>query len=448
MPKIRRPDGPKGRWLIGVTPLTSGDRLKAMTDWAREYGDIYHCRFLGYHVYFLNRPEYIEQVLVTHQRKFMKGRALQANRELFGNGLLTSEGDFWQRQRKLSQPAFHRARIQGYAKTMVECTQSAIEGWSAGDERDIHQDMMALTLDIAARTLFSVEIGEMGARIRDALEELLEVSARPERILKPLRMVSWRSEGKYRRAIAELDKIVYGIIAERRASGRDTGDLLSMLLAARDDEGNGMSDQQLRDELLTLLLAGHETTALALSWTWSLLAKHPDVERLLHQEVDSALAGAAPRVEDLPRLPYAEKVVKEALRLYPPAYVILRLALEPVEIAGYALPAGSSVGMSPWVVHHDARYFPEPEKFAPERWTESFAQKLPRFAYFPFGGGPRICIGAQFAMMEAVLVLATIASRYRLRVAAEQKVELFPSITLRPKNGIRATVETRGAVLN
>ncbi|HET9401705.1 MAG TPA: cytochrome P450 [Candidatus Acidoferrales bacterium] len=448
MPKILRPEGPKGRWLIGVTPLTSGDRLKAMTDWAREYGDIYHCRFLGYHVYFLNRPEYIEQVLVTHQRKFMKGRALQANRELFGNGLLTSEGDFWQRQRKLSQPAFHRARIQSYAKTMVDCTVRAMEGWRAGEERDIHQDMMALTLDIAARTLFSVEIGAMGARIRDALEELLEVSARPERILKPLRVVSWRSEGKYRRAIAELDKIVYGIIAERRASGRDTGDLLSMLLAARDDEGKGMSDQQLRDELLTLLLAGHETTALALSWTWYLLANHPEAEKLLHQEVDAAFAGAAPRVEDLPRLPYTEKVVKEALRLYPPAYVILRLALEPVEIAGYALPAGSSVGMSPWVVHHDARYFPEPEKFLPERWTESFAQKLPRFAYFPFGGGPRICIGAQFAMMEAVLVLATIASRYRLGVAAGHKIELFPSITLRPKNGIRAKVETRGAVLN
>lgn len=448
MPKIRRPEGPRGRWLIGVTPLTSGDRLKAMTDWAREYGDIYHCRFLGYHVYFLNRPEYIEQVLVTHQRKFMKGRALQANRGLFGNGLLTSEGDFWQRQRKLSQPAFHRARIQSYARTMVECTQSAIGRWRAGEERDIHQDMMALTLDIAARTLFSVEIGEMGGRIRDALEELLEVSARPERILKPLRMVSWRSEGKYRRAIAELDKIVYGIIAERRASGRDMGDLLSMLLEARDDDGNGMSDQQLRDELLTLLLAGHETTALALSWTWYLLAKHPEAEKLLQKEVDAALAGAAPRVEDLPRLPYTEKVVKEALRLYPPAYVVLRLALEPVEIAGYALPAGSSVGMSPWVVHHDARYFPEPEKFLPERWTESFAQKLPRFAYFPFGGGPRICIGAQFAMMEAVLVLTTIASRYTLRVAERQNIELFPSITLRPKNGIQARVESRGAVLN
>ena len=448
MPKIRRPEGPRGRWLIGVTPLTSGDRLKAMTDWAREYGDIYHCRFLGYHVYFLNRPEYIEQVLVTHQRKFMKGRALQANRELFGNGLLTSEGDFWQRQRKLSQPAFHRARIQSYARTMVECTQSAIGRWRAGEERDIHQDMMALTLDIAARTLFSVEIGEMGGRIRDALEELLEVSARPERILKPLRMVSWRSEGKYRRAIAELDKIVYGIIAERRASGRDMGDLLSMLLEARDDDGNGMSDQQLRDELLTLLLAGHETTALALSWTWYLLAKHPEAEKLLQKEVDAALAGAAPRAEDLPRLPYTEKVVKEALRMYPPAYVVLRLALEPVEIAGYALPAGSSVGMSPWVVHHDARYFPEPEKFLPERWTESFAQKLPRFAYFPFGGGPRICIGAQFAMMEAVLVLTTIASRYTLRVAERQNIELFPSITLRPKNGIQARVESRGAVLN
>lgn len=448
MPKIRRPPGPKGRFPIGVTPLTSGDRLKAMSDWAREYGDIYHCRFLGYHVYFLNRPEYIEKVLVTEQRKFMKGRALQANRELFGNGLLTSEGDFWQRQRKLSQPAFHRARILGYGNTMVDCTLRAMEGWREGEERDVHQDMMALTLEIAARTLFSLEIGELGGRIRNALEDLLEVSARPERILKPLRMVSWRSEGRYKRAIRELDKIVYGIIADRRASGRDMGDLLSMLLAARDEEGNGMSDQQLRDELLTLLLAGHETTALALSWTWYLLAKNPTVEESLHKELDAALSVRVPGAEDLPKLPYCEKVIKEALRLYPPAYVILRLALAPVEIAGYELPVGSSVGISTWVTHHDARYFPEPERFLPERWTESFTQKLPRFAYFPFGGGPRICIGAQFAMMEAVLVLATIASRYRLRVTAGQKIELFPSITLRPKHGIQATVEPRRAGLN
>ena len=449
MPKIRRPAGPKGRFLLGVTPLTSGDRLRAMTDWAREYGDIYHCRFLGYHVYFLNRPEYIEQVLVTQQRKFMKGRALQANRELFGNGLLTSEGDFWQRQRKLSQPAFHRARIQSYAQTMVECTQRAMENWKPGETRDIHQDMMALTLDIAARTLFSLEIGEeMGAQIRDALEDLLVVSARPERILKPLRIVSWRTEGRYKRAIARLDEIVFRIIRDRRASGRDTGDLLSMLLAARDDEGRGMSDQQLRDETMTLLLAGHETTALALSWTWYLLGCNPGVEESMHRELAAALGRKAPTAEDLPRLPYTEKVMKEAMRLYPPAYVILRLALEPLEIGGYELPAGSSVGISPWVTHHDARYFPEPENFAPERWTEAFMQKLPRFAYIPFGGGPRICIGAQFAMMEAVLVLATVAQKFGIRPEMSEKPELFPSITLRPKNGIRATVLPRAAVAN
>ena len=431
-----------------MTPLTSGDRLRAMTEWAREYGDIYHCRFMGYHVYFVNRPEYIEQVLVTEPRKFMKGRALQANRELFGNGLLTSEGEFWQRQRKLSQPAFHRARIQSYGQTMVELTQKAVSSWREGETRNIHRDMMALTLEIAARTLFSLEIGELGARIRDALEELLEVSARAERILKPLRMISWRSEGRYKRAIAKLDEIVYGIIAERRASGRDTGDLLSMLLAARDDDGKGMSDQQLRDETLTLLLAGHETTALALSWTWYLLGAHPEVERKLHEELDGVLAGRVPGAGDLPRLQYTEKVVKEAMRLYPPAYVILRLALEPVEIGGYQVPAGSSVGISTWVMHHDERYFPEPERFLPERWTEAFAQKLPRFAYFPFGGGPRICIGSQFAMMEACLVLATIASRYRLELVPSQAIELFPSITLRPKHGILATVEPRKAVLN
>ena len=447
MPSLRIPPGPRGRFLLGVTPLTSGDRLQSLTDWADTYGDIYHCRFLRYHVYFVNRPEYIEQMLVTQNSKFKKGRALQANRELFGNGLLTSEGDFWQRQRKLSQPAFHRARIQGYGQTMVESTLRALETWRAGEERDIHQEMMALTLDIAARTLFSVDIAQHSGRIGKALATVMEVSASPERILKPLRMISWRSEGRYRRGVAELDEIVYGIIRERRAAEKagvaDTGDLLSMLLGARDDDGNGMSDQQLRDETLTLLLAGHETTAIALSWSWYLLSQNPEAARKLHEELDRVLAGHAPTAADLPRLPYTERVIKEALRLYPPAYVILRLAIEDAQIGDYLVPRGSSVGASPWVTQRCAKFFPEPLRFHPDRWTEEFSRQLPRFAYFPFGGGPRICIGAQFALMEAALVLATIAQRWELQTAPGYRAELFPSITLRPKDGIRTTLARR-----
>jgi cytochrome P450 len=450
MPALRRPHGPQGRFLLGISPLATRDQLHALSSWARKFGDIYHCRFLIYHVYFVNHPELIEQVLVTQHRKFIKGRALRANRELFGNGLLTSEGDLWQRQRRLIQPAFHRARILGYAQTMVDCTVRAVAPFPENAERDIHQDMMALTLDIAARTLFSVEIGQRGRRIESALATLMEIIAKPQRIIRPLRLVLFSTERRYRRAVRELETIVQQIIYERRSANASAtahalqpNDLLAMLLDARDESGAGMSDRQLRDEILTLLLAGHETTALALSWSWYLLSQNPEAERKLHAELDSVLAGRLPGVEDLPRLPYTERVIKESLRLYPPAYAILRLAVEDAEIAGYKIPRGSSVGLSPWVMHRDPRYFPEPERFLPERWTDDFIRQLPRFAYIPFGGGPRICVGAQFALMEAALVLATIAQRYRLRLVPGAPVDLFPSITLRPKFGIHVTADPR-----
>ncbi|MGH9594511.1 MAG: cytochrome P450, partial [Bryobacteraceae bacterium] len=401
---------------------------------------IYHCRFIRYHVYFLNRPDYIEQVLIADHRKFIKGRALQANRELFGNGLLTSEGEFWQRQRKLSQPAFHRERIAAYGATMVARSLAMLDTWKPGEERDVHQEMMALTLDIAARTLFDVEIAPETARIGRALGQVMEVSARPERILKTLRLVSFRSEARYRRGVKELDEIVFGMIRERRAStakgASARGDLLSMLLAARDDDGKGMSDQQLRDEVLTLLLAGHETTAIALSWAWYLLSQNPEARAKLHAELAGVLAGRPPEFADLPRLPYTERVIKESLRLYPPAYIILRLAIQDCAVGGYTVPRGSSVGISPWVMHRLPKYFPDPLQFNPDRWTEEFTRCLPRFAYFPFGGGPRVCIGSQFAMMEAVLILATVAQRFSFALVPGHRVEMFPSITLRPKNGI------------
>lgn len=451
MSRIRRPPGPSGNWLFGVTPFRAPDPLKLLTDWAHTYGDTYHYRLLHFHVYFFNSPESIEQILVAQQRKFVKGRAMQANRDLFGNGLLTSEGDYWQHQRKLIQPAFHRERIAAYGRTMVSSTQRMLDAWTAAlaretnphIERDIHQEMMALTLDIAARTLFNVEIAHETERIGRALEILLAATGRPGRMLRIVRMIPFPSERAYRRAVRDLDEIVYGIIHARRAAGGDSGDLLAMLLAAKDENGNGMTDRQLRDEALTLLLAGHETTAIALSWAWYLLSQNPEVSRKFHAELDSVLAGRAPAVEDLPRLPYTERVIKEAMRLYPPAYVILRLAVEDSEIGGYRVPRGSSAAISPWVIHRDPRFFPEPERFNPDRWTPDFQRALPRFAYFPFGGGPRICIGAQFASMEAALVLATIAQRYNLRLVPGHPVETFPSMTLRPRHGLRMTLHAR-----
>jgi len=447
MAPIHRPPGPQGNFLIGVSPFRMRDPLALVNGWAREFGDIFHYRFLHLHVYFLAAPEYIEQILVTQQRKFIKGRVFQANRELFGSGLLTSEGDFWQHQRTLIQPSFHRERIAAYARTMVDHSQRMLETWRDGDTRDVHREMMSLTLGIAARTLFSVEIAEESARIARALDVVLIVSANPRRLLRLMRMLPLPSELRYRRAVRDLDEIVFGIIRDRRAStstsAEDAGDLLGTLLAVRDENGNPMTDQQLRDETLTLLLAGHETTSTALTWTWYLLSQHPEVEQKLHAELKKVLGERPPAAEDLPRLPYTERVVKESLRLYPPASAILRLAVEESEIGGYKIPKNSSIGMSAWVTHHDPRFFPDPEKFDPDRWTDEFQRSLPRFAFFPFGGGPRVCIGAQFAMMEAVLVLATVAQKFILRLVSGHPVETFASVTLRPRYGMRMTLHRR-----
>jgi cytochrome P450 len=447
MARIRRPPGPPGNFLIGVSPFRARDPLVLVTGWAREFGDIFHYRFLHLHVYFFAAPEYIEQILVTQQRKFIKGRVFQANRELFGSGLLTSEGDFWQRQRTLIQPSFHRERIAAYARTMVDHSQRMLETWRDGDTRDVHREMMSLTLGIAARTLFSVEIAEESARIGGALDVVLVVSANPRRLLRLMRMLPLPSELRYRRAVRDLDEIVFGIIRDRRTStstsAEDAGDLLGTLLSVRDENGKPMTDQQLRDETLTLLLAGHETTSTALTWTWYLLSQHPEVEQKLHAELKKVLGERPPTAEDLPRLPYTERVVKESLRLYPPASAILRLAVEESEIGGYKIPKNSSIGMSAWVTHHDPRFFPDPEKFDPDRWTDEFQRSLPRFAFFPFGGGPRVCIGAQFAMMEAVLVLATVAQKFILRLVQGHPVETFASVTLRPRYGMRMTLHRR-----
>ena len=447
MARIRRPPGPPGNFLIGVSPFRARDPLVLVTGWAREFGDIFHYRFLHLHVYFFAAPEYIEQILVTQQRKFIKGRVFQANRELFGSGLLTSEGDFWQHQRTLIQPSFHRERIAAYARTMVNHSQRMLEIWGDGDTRDVHREMMSLTLGIAARTLFSVEIAEESARIGRALDVVLVVSANPRRLLRLMRMLPLPSELRYRRAVRDLDEIVFGIIRDRRTStstsAEDAGDLLGTLLSVRDENGKPMTDQQLRDETLTLLLAGHETTSTALTWTWYLLSQHPEVEQKLHAELKKVLGERPPTPEDLPRLPYTERVVKESLRLYPPASAILRLAVEESEIGGYRIPKNSSIGMSAWVTHHDPRFFPDPEKFDPDRWTDEFQRSLPRFAFFPFGGGPRVCIGAQFAMMEAVLVLATVSQKFILRLVHGHPVETFASVTLRPRYGMRMTLHRR-----
>jgi len=424
-------------------PLASPDPLAVFRKWASEYGDIFYYRAAWLHVYFLNHPDLIEAVLVRNYQNFLKDRVIRKSRWFFGDGLLTNEGESWLRQRRLSQPAFHRERIASYAKIMADHAEQMLAAWSDGETRDIHQEMMQLTLRIVVRALFNVEAEEIG-EISSAMNILMRNSTGIRMLIPPLfRHFPTPAMIEFRRAIRQLDDTVYRIIAAHRANQDDSGDLLSMLMQARDEDGGCMSDKQLRDEVLTFLLAGHETTALALSWTWHLLGQHPEAEARLHEELDRVLAGRTPEFGDLRDLAYTDRVIKESMRRYPPAWCVARTVIKDFEIGGYRIPAGSNVVMSQWVMHRDPRYFPEPEKFDPDRWLSERSQKLPRFAYFPFGGGPRQCIGNSFAMMEATLLLAAIAQRFQLRAVPGDPIIPVPSFTLRPKHAIRMTLQAR-----
>jgi len=428
------------RWSLG--PLNNNP-LEYFTKVAREYGDVAGLRVLNFKTVFINHPSLIEEVLVTNARKYSKGRVLRANRHVFGEGLLTSEGDFWLRQRRLAQPAFHRARVASYAATMVDYTERMVQGWRGGEERDAHQEMMRLTLEIVAKTLFDADVERDAQEVGKSLELLLEIGANFRRTIFVPHWLPTPTNLRVRREVKQIEKILYRIIAERRASGRDAGDLLSMLLSAQDEDGSRMTDRQLRDEAITLFLAGHETTASTLSWTWWLLARHPAVEAKLHAELDAVLGDRAPTLDDLPKLRYTGHLITESLRLYPAAWGMARLVVEDHEIAGYAVTKGMGVAMAQWVVHRDPRWYDAPEEFRPERWEDDLLKRLPRFAYFPFGGGPRQCIGNAFALMEAALILATIARKFRFLLVADHPVVPLASITLRPRHGVRVTLESR-----
>ncbi len=440
MARATLPPGPKGLAKIRTCVDFFRDPLDLLPRLAERYGDTVYLGLPGMRMFILNHPRDIETVLRHHAESFMKDRFLQASRTLFGQGLLTSEGPLWRRQRKLAQPAFQLQRIQSYGDAMTAATRKMLEVWRVGEERNVHADLMRLTLDIVGQTLFGTDMDQYGEEIATSFLTLTDFFASPAALSATWQRVPTPFNLRYRGAVRRIEAIIAQLIESRRAGGTEGNDFLSRLMAATDEAGQRMTDRQLRDEAITFVLAGHETTALALTFTFLLLGQHPEVERRLADEVTNVLGGRVPTAADVPRLEYANWVVKESMRLYPPVWTIGREALTDVEIEGYTLPKKAQVLLGQWVVHRDQRFFADPLKFRPERWGEPQMESLPRCAYFPFGDGPRICIGNQFAMMEAVLILATMVARHRLELVPEQQIDLLPSITLRPKNGVRIVV--------
>ena len=442
----RLPHGKPPAFIGGNLLHYRRDPLGYMLENAREYGDIVRILFGKWYGFQINPPDDVQQILVKQAHKVHKSIIYKTTlSEYLGNGLLISDGDYWRRQRKLAQPAFHINRIAAYGQVMSDYSARMLDSWQAGQVRNIADDMMKLTLYIVAKTLFDSDVSQDSGRVGEALEVLLHSVIESSQTL--IRLPEWiptPSRARKRWSIDTLHDFTMKVIRERRASGKDNGDLLSMLLQARDEEdGQGMSDEQVRDEALTIFLAGHETTANAMTWTFYLLSQHPEVEARLHEEVDRVLAGRQPKLDDLPALTYTEQVIKESMRLYPPAWSFGRQAIEDVELGGYTLPRGSVLIVVPYVIHRDPRWFRDPLRFDPQRWSAEQEASIPKHAYLPFGGGPRICIGNSFAMMEAKIILASVAQRYRLRLDPQQEVEPEPLVTLRPKYGMRMQVIAR-----
>lgn len=439
--------GPPPRFLIGNLSEFNRDQLGSMMRWSRDYGAVVPLRFGPLPAYLVTDPALVEQVLVDEHRSFRKPAAVRRLGPVVGRGIFSSDGDFWRRQRRLVQPAFHHDRIRTYGSVMVRYAEEMAAGWQDGEVRDIHAEMTGLTLRIVAKALFDAEVvsdvatvgaalATTSAHLQTRLDSLLFFL--PDRVPTPGNRRMWR-------AIRSIDEVIERVVAERRASGKDRGDLLSMLLAARDETGQPMPERQLRDELMTIMVAGHETTAVTLSWAWYLLSQHPETEAALSVELDRVLAGRAPGTDDYAQLIWAEHVIYEVLRLYPPAYGIGREAIVDVELGGHRVRKGSVVLTSPWAMHRDPRWFDEPDAFQPERWADGLARRLRRGVYFPFGAGPRQCVGAGFAMIEAVLVLAAVARRWRLRLEPGQSVEPIAAVALRPSGPIRMRLEQRPA---
>lgn len=412
--------------------------------------DLVHFTFVGLNSYLVLNPDFVREILVNRVDEFPKSeRDHDILSKFIGEGLVTTGGETHRRQRKLAQPAFHMKRIAAYAETVVDYTADMLDTWPATGQRDLSQEMYQLTMYIVSKTLFNADkdrMADVADRVGQAIHTLQAVTNNDFR--RPVQWPAWLPTADNRarqQARAVLYDTINTLVTDRRAGGTaDTGDLLSMLLLAQDDEGHGMSDEELRDQLVTLFVAGHETTSNALSWTFYLLSQNPSAQAKLYAELDAVLNGRLPTLADLANLPYTNMVIKEAMRIYPPAWLLTgRTAQEETELGGYHIKKGGELMISPYALHRLPQFFPDPERFDPERFTPEREKALPRYAYIPFGGGPRICIGNSFAMMEAQLILATVAQHFHLQLAADQVVDINPQVTLSPLHGLRMDIQPR-----
>ena len=445
------PPGPRELPVVGQSFRYISDVIGLMQE-AATYGDLVTVSVKPELVYLVNHPELVRELLVVNHRSVGRGRLTHTLRYLLGLGLVTSDGPLHLRQRRLMQPQFHHRRIASYGQVMTDFTRRHQQIWQDGDKVDLAQEMSELTLHIVVKTLFDLELADTVRRIGESFELSNNyIKARdnqPTGVRNLFHRMPLPFTRRFKQSLDFLDETVYDLIEQHRQSDREGGDLLSLLLQARDEAAENpedavMTDRQLRDEVITLFAAGHETTAMALTWTWYLLATHPDAQARFHAELDETLGGRAPTVNDLPNLTFTDRIITESMRLYPPIWSTGRMTFQPIELGGYQIPAGAALVSPPFIMHRDARWFDAPLEFRPDRWTPEFRDSLPPFAYFPFGGGPRLCIGEGFAWMEAKLVMATLGQHWAMQHDPNHKITPKPLISLRPKGGMPMHLQRR-----